>query len=159
MDKLLLQLLTRRLPENKRTPPQRTVTRAMMRPRLIRLAATQCSGGLVAGPAPWAASTASKAAASTAAAAIRWTASATRTLSTQSSSRPQAPRSKSQSRTWSQRARTQQWSRPVHTLPDLSLNQANGVPGLLSPTGFKTAWTDYQKLLIARLNVMVAGGL
>jgi hypothetical protein len=49
--------------------------------------------------------------------------------------------------------------RGVHTIPEAKLQYAtNELPGFLSPAGFKIAWTDYQKLLVTRLNTMISGG-
>ncbi|KAH7062378.1 Fe superoxide dismutase [Macrophomina phaseolina] len=51
--------------------------------------------------------------------------------------------------------------RALHSVPPLtnfgSEFEKHGIPGLLSPNGFKTAWTDYQQLVIRQLNDKVAG--
>ena len=44
-------------------------------------------------------------------------------------------------------------------VPILSHDFTNGVPGLLSPAGFDMAWTQYQELMVERLNVLTAGRL
>ena len=106
----------------------------MIGPRLIRLAAASCLNGLSAGPGPQAARMAA------AAAAAVTSASSTSTTARTRQSSPQL--------------KTCRWS---HTLPELNLNESHGVPGLLSPQGFKLAWTDYQRLLLTRLNSMVQG--
>jgi superoxide dismutase len=46
----------------------------------------------------------------------------------------------------------------MHAVPDLNPSfQANGIPGLLSKEGFNVAWTQYQALVVDKLNVLTAG--
>jgi Fe-Mn family superoxide dismutase len=33
----------------------------------------------------------------------------------------------------------------------------NGIPGLLTPEGFRLAYTDYQTLMLEKLNALTAG--
>lgn len=47
--------------------------------------------------------------------------------------------------------------RGLRTLPMLRHNFSDGVPGLLSPAGFDMAWTQYQSLMIEKLNTLTAG--
>ncbi|CEP23327.1 unnamed protein product [Cyberlindnera jadinii] len=44
--------------------------------------------------------------------------------------------------------------RLLHTVPRLPVSQ---LPGLYSPLGFQTAWTDYQQFLTTRLTELTAG--
>ncbi|KAK3941537.1 Manganese/iron superoxide dismutase [Diplogelasinospora grovesii] len=46
--------------------------------------------------------------------------------------------------------------RSMHYLPPLD-EISNGVPGLLSPEGFDIAWTQYQTLMLEKLNALTAG--
>ncbi|TVY87660.1 37S ribosomal protein, mitochondrial [Lachnellula willkommii] len=46
--------------------------------------------------------------------------------------------------------------RSLHNVPILNHNFNNGVPGLLSPAGFDMAWTQYQALMVEKLNVLTA---
>ncbi|KAL2065044.1 hypothetical protein VTL71DRAFT_4184 [Oculimacula yallundae] len=48
--------------------------------------------------------------------------------------------------------------RSLVTVPEINPNFNNGVPGLLSPEGFNIAWTQYQSLMVEKLNRLVAGG-
>lgn len=51
-------------------------------------------------------------------------------------------------------------ARSLYTVPTLDNHtelQRNGVPGLLTPKGFQTAYTDYQSLMIDELNESTAG--
>lgn len=50
--------------------------------------------------------------------------------------------------------------RTEYTVPTLDKHvemQNNGVPGLFTPKGFKTAYTEYQKYMIDELNESTAG--
>jgi hypothetical protein len=47
--------------------------------------------------------------------------------------------------------------RSLHSVPPLTHNFQEGVPGLLSPNGFDMAWTQYQNLMVEKLNVLTAG--
>ena len=48
--------------------------------------------------------------------------------------------------------------RSLHNVPRLSHDFANeGVPGFLGPAGFDIAWTQYQSLMVERLNRLTAG--
>lgn len=47
--------------------------------------------------------------------------------------------------------------RSLHNVPILNHNFNNGVPGLLSPAGFDMAWTQYQALMVEKLNILTAG--
>jgi Fe-Mn family superoxide dismutase len=47
--------------------------------------------------------------------------------------------------------------RSLHSVPPLTHNFREGVPGLLSPNGFDMAWTQYQSLMVEKLNVLIAG--
>lgn len=45
-------------------------------------------------------------------------------------------------------------------MPNLNYHNTfteNGVPGLLDSTGYKLAWTDYQNMLVQKLNELLAG--
>ncbi|GAP85945.1 putative superoxide dismutase protein [Rosellinia necatrix] len=54
--------------------------------------------------------------------------------------------------------RTAPFARSQHTVPILDqFRQENAVPGLLSPTGYSTAWTEYMQFLIQKLNYMTVG--
>merc|ERR1711939_961818 len=48
--------------------------------------------------------------------------------------------------------------RSLVTVPEINPNFNNGVPGLLSPAGFDIAWTQYQGLMVEKLNNLIAGG-
>lgn len=51
-------------------------------------------------------------------------------------------------------------ARGIHTVPKLKNESTfvkNGIEGLYSPEGFKTAWLDYQKYLTTNLTLNVAG--
>ncbi len=51
------------------------------------------------------------------------------------------------------------YSRSIHLPPKLhnqSSMEQNGIPGLYSPKGFKTAWTDYQNYLTFKLTQLTA---
>lgn len=45
----------------------------------------------------------------------------------------------------------------MHALPPLAHDFNDGIPGLLSADGFDMAWTQYQGLMLEKLNAMVAG--
>src|SRR3989442_78020 len=47
--------------------------------------------------------------------------------------------------------------RSLVTVPEINPNFNNGVPGLLSPAGFDIAWTQYQGLMVEKLNNLIAG--
>lgn len=47
--------------------------------------------------------------------------------------------------------------RRMHSLPQLPHNYANGIPGLLSAEGYDMAWTQYQTLMLDKLNSLIAG--
>ncbi len=47
--------------------------------------------------------------------------------------------------------------RSLHSVPMLNSAFNDGVPGLLSPAGFDIAWTQYQSLMVDKLNNLVAG--
>ncbi|KAF2280867.1 Fe superoxide dismutase-like protein [Westerdykella ornata] len=50
--------------------------------------------------------------------------------------------------------------RSLHVVPSLVNHQElekNGIPGLLSPKGFKIAYTDYQQLMVDELNAATSG--
>ncbi|KAI0446817.1 Manganese/iron superoxide dismutase [Xylaria telfairii] len=50
------------------------------------------------------------------------------------------------------------FSRSEHTVPILDqFIKDSAVPGLLSPAGYSTAWTEYMQHVVYRLNGMVAG--
>jgi Fe-Mn family superoxide dismutase len=51
-------------------------------------------------------------------------------------------------------------ARSIYTIPPLDNHaqvEQNGVPGLLSPKGFNTAYTEYQGHIIDELNASTAG--
>ncbi|KAH8815196.1 Manganese/iron superoxide dismutase [Xylogone sp. PMI_703] len=48
--------------------------------------------------------------------------------------------------------------RALHQVPPLTHDFRNGVPGLLSPAGFNMAWTQYQSLMVEKLNNLIVGG-
>ncbi|KAI8962722.1 manganese and iron superoxide dismutase [Daldinia sp. FL1419] len=49
-------------------------------------------------------------------------------------------------------------SRSLHLVPNLpGVNVEEGIPGLLSDGGFDFAWTQYQQLVVERLNALTAG--
>lgn len=47
--------------------------------------------------------------------------------------------------------------RSLHSLPALPHEFKSGVPGLLSADGYDMAWTQYQSLMLEKLNSLVAG--
>lgn len=47
--------------------------------------------------------------------------------------------------------------RSLHSVPALPHDYSQGVPNLMSAGGFAIAWTDYMKLMLDKLNAMVAG--
>lgn len=49
--------------------------------------------------------------------------------------------------------------RCLHSLPALPHTFRDGVPGLLSADGYEMAWTQYQSLMLEKLNSLVAGEL
>ncbi|RWA12281.1 hypothetical protein EKO27_g2823 [Xylaria grammica] len=54
--------------------------------------------------------------------------------------------------------RTTLFARSEHTVPLLEqFRQDNAVPGLLSPTGYSTAWTEYMQHIVNKLNILTAG--
>lgn len=48
--------------------------------------------------------------------------------------------------------------RSIHQLPPLEQFQ-DGIPGLMTPDGFRIAWTEYQSLMLEKLNALTAGTL
>ncbi|KAI0414817.1 Manganese/iron superoxide dismutase [Xylaria grammica] len=53
--------------------------------------------------------------------------------------------------------RTTLFARSEHTVPLLEqFRQDNAVPGLLSPTGYSTAWTEYMQHIVNKLNILTA---
>jgi hypothetical protein len=46
--------------------------------------------------------------------------------------------------------------RSIHRLPPLEQFQ-NGIPGLLTPDGFRIAWTEYQGMMLEKLNALTVG--
>ncbi|KAI1810572.1 Manganese/iron superoxide dismutase [Poronia punctata] len=49
-------------------------------------------------------------------------------------------------------------TRSFHVIPQLDqFKEENAVPGLLSPAGYQTAWTEYMQLVTQRLNYLTAG--
>ena len=53
-----------------------------------------------------------------------------------------------------------QQSRDAHRMPQLPHDpyyKQNGIPDLLSPQGYDFAWTQYQRLLIDKLNLLTEG--
>jgi hypothetical protein len=46
--------------------------------------------------------------------------------------------------------------RSIHRVPPLE-HFRNGIPGLLTPDGFQLAYTDYQSLMLEKLNALTAG--
>ncbi|KAK1087204.1 hypothetical protein LTR33_001167 [Friedmanniomyces endolithicus] len=60
----------------------------------------------------------------------------------------------------SNRRQQQQQRRANHTIPPLEFDTtfaAAGVPGFIGKHGFRIAWTDYQGLLVEKLNELTAG--
>ncbi|KAI1279124.1 Manganese/iron superoxide dismutase [Xylaria sp. FL0933] len=54
--------------------------------------------------------------------------------------------------------RTSLFTRSEHTVPVLEqFRQHNAVPGLLSPAGYSTAWTEYMQHVTGKLNSLTAG--
>ncbi|KAI1468784.1 manganese and iron superoxide dismutase [Daldinia caldariorum] len=50
------------------------------------------------------------------------------------------------------------WTRPLHSVPLLDgVDPSEGIPGFLSAGGFDFAWTQYQDLIVERLNALTAG--
>ncbi|KAK5124067.1 hypothetical protein LTR85_002264 [Meristemomyces frigidus] len=50
--------------------------------------------------------------------------------------------------------------RSIHYVPPLTYDDSfrkQGIPGLLSPDGFRIAWTDYQASMVQKLNELTAG--
>lgn len=47
--------------------------------------------------------------------------------------------------------------RGLRTLPMLNHDFSNGVPGLLSAAGYDMAWTQYQSLMIQKLDALTVG--
>ncbi|PRT53466.1 37S ribosomal protein S26, mitochondrial [Wickerhamiella sorbophila] len=45
--------------------------------------------------------------------------------------------------------------RKIHTIPTLSYDTANGIPGLFSPSALRVAWTDHQTDIVSRLSEAV----
>ncbi|EMC91439.1 hypothetical protein BAUCODRAFT_127339 [Baudoinia panamericana UAMH 10762] len=59
-----------------------------------------------------------------------------------------------------QRRSFQSTSRLTHSVPALPYDDTfklHGIPGLLSPQAFQIAWTNYQALLVSKLNELTAG--
>jgi Fe-Mn family superoxide dismutase len=50
-----------------------------------------------------------------------------------------------------------QQRRTLFQVPSLGTDYTDGVPGLLSPAAFDMAWTQYQSLMVEKLNVLTAG--
>lgn len=48
--------------------------------------------------------------------------------------------------------------RAIHTMPALTHDFSEGVPGLLSADGFDMAWTQYMKYTLEKLNALTEGG-
>lgn len=46
--------------------------------------------------------------------------------------------------------------RSLHRLPPLEQFE-NGIPGLFTKDGFRIAWTEYQGLMLEKLNALTAG--
>lgn len=46
--------------------------------------------------------------------------------------------------------------RSIHRLPPLEKFQ-DGIPGLFTPGGFRIAWTEYQSLMLEKLNALTVG--
>jgi Fe-Mn family superoxide dismutase len=46
--------------------------------------------------------------------------------------------------------------RSIHRVPPME-HLRNGIPGLLTPEGFRLAYTDYQTLMLEKLNALTAG--
>ncbi|KAI3329465.1 manganese and iron superoxide dismutase [Xylariaceae sp. AK1471] len=54
--------------------------------------------------------------------------------------------------------RTTLFARSEHTMPVLDqFRHDNAVPGLLSPAGYNTAWTEYMQHVVDKLNMITAG--
>ncbi|KAK3113793.1 hypothetical protein LTR53_008571 [Teratosphaeriaceae sp. CCFEE 6253] len=54
----------------------------------------------------------------------------------------------------------QQQRRALHHVPPLTYHEtftAKGIPGFLSPSGYQIAWTNYQTLMVQKLNELTAG--
>jgi hypothetical protein len=50
--------------------------------------------------------------------------------------------------------------RSLHQVPPLAHDFSNeGIPGLLGPAGFDMAWTQYQSLMVEKLNSLTVGTL
>ena len=47
--------------------------------------------------------------------------------------------------------------RSIYSVPPLDHDPKKGVPGLLSDFGYDVAWTQYQSLMLNKINAMVAG--
>lgn len=47
--------------------------------------------------------------------------------------------------------------RSIHQVPALAHDYSDGVPSLMSPGGFATAWTNYMTLVVEKLNALTAG--
>lgn len=47
--------------------------------------------------------------------------------------------------------------RSLHHVPPLTHDFRNGITEFLSPEGFDIAWTQYQGLMVEKLNVLTAG--
>ncbi|CZT02985.1 hypothetical protein WAI453_012209 [Rhynchosporium graminicola] len=47
--------------------------------------------------------------------------------------------------------------RSLVTVPEINPTFHNGIPGLLSPDGFHIAWTQYQGMMVHKLNRLIAG--
>lgn len=50
-----------------------------------------------------------------------------------------------------------QQSRSKHTVPPLNIDVENGIPGFLSPGSIEIAWTQYQTLMLEKLDQKTAG--
>ncbi|TKA70283.1 hypothetical protein B0A55_06740 [Friedmanniomyces simplex] len=58
------------------------------------------------------------------------------------------------------RRQQQQQRRALHHVPPLEFDETfktKGIPGLISQHGYRIAWTDYQSLMVQKLNELTAG--
>ena len=46
--------------------------------------------------------------------------------------------------------------RSIHRLPPMEQFE-NGIPGLFTADGFRIAWTEYQGMMLEKLNALTAG--
>ena len=47
--------------------------------------------------------------------------------------------------------------RTYYSVPPLAFKPSEGIPGLLSNVGYDVAWTQYQSLMIDKINAMTVG--